>query len=501
MADQDEQLGRSISRGAAWMVLMRLSIRGLGFINMMVLFRILVPEDFGLMASAMVVIGFVEVLGEFGFDLTLIQKQKATRKHYDTVWTLSIMRGVVVALLLAALAAPTAAFFGDERITAIIFVLGAVSLLTGFDNPGTVNFRKDMNFRREFFFLVLPRIVAFVVTLTLGFLWRDYWALVGGIVVLRVMRVTLGYIMSPYRPRFSLEEWRDIINFSKWLQLSNIIVYVGYQIDYVLIQRYLGAYTLGLYRISREIADLTTTELVWPLERALYPGYSKISHDLKALRETFVNSSGLISLVVLPFSIGIILIADPAITLLLGAKGEGAIPFVQVLAVHGTFRILGASAGPVYLAMNRPRLTTAISLTYALSRLAFLSVAVPLAGGMGAAWAVAASGLVSLAINLVMVSRMLQLGPWVLLAQFWRVVAALGLMAVAVLLLKDYWTGAFGDAMPFVLAPLAVVVGAATYSASVVGLWFICGRPASSERLALESIRGFISSRWKACVA
>ncbi|MGI9502598.1 MAG: oligosaccharide flippase family protein, partial [Geminicoccaceae bacterium] len=100
-------IGKGMARGAAWMVLMRLVVRGAGLINMVILARLLVPEDFGLVAMAMLIVGAIEIFSEFNFDVVLIKKQNATRVDYDTAWTLSIIRGSVVAGLLLALAVPT----------------------------------------------------------------------------------------------------------------------------------------------------------------------------------------------------------------------------------------------------------------------------------------------------------------------------------------------------------------------------------------------------------
>ena len=92
--DQDNaNLNRRMAAGALWMVGLRFALRGLGLISTLILARLLVPEDFGLVALATTIATLLEICGQFSFDLALIRDPKAGREHYDTVWTLNVNRG------------------------------------------------------------------------------------------------------------------------------------------------------------------------------------------------------------------------------------------------------------------------------------------------------------------------------------------------------------------------------------------------------------------------
>src|SRR4051812_37866190 len=84
-------------KGAFWMVLSRILDRSLGFVSMIVLARLLVPADFGLVAMATAVVAILEVIKSFGFDVALIQNSSATRDHYDTAWTCNVILGLLIA--------------------------------------------------------------------------------------------------------------------------------------------------------------------------------------------------------------------------------------------------------------------------------------------------------------------------------------------------------------------------------------------------------------------
>jgi len=204
-----------MAKGAAWTVFMRMAIRIIGLISTTILARLLVPADFGLVAMATMVWMALEAMGEFSFNVALIQNQAAGRHEYDTVWTMTILRGMVLALLMLALAGPAAAFFKEPRLEAIFHVLALVPVIQGFANVGIVDFQKHLRFDKDFVFMVGVKLSGFAVTVPLAFIWRSYWALVAGIVTAGVARLVLSYVLHPHRPRFTLVRWRRIFAFSK----------------------------------------------------------------------------------------------------------------------------------------------------------------------------------------------------------------------------------------------------------------------------------------------
>src|SRR5689334_2836021 len=125
---------RRMAKGAAWMVLMRLSVRATGFVSILVLARLLTPGDFGLVAMASSMLGLLECLSEFSFDMALIRDRTADRSHYDTTWTLAIIRGLGIASVLAAGASWAAAFYQDPRLEAVLYIVAFASAISGFEN-------------------------------------------------------------------------------------------------------------------------------------------------------------------------------------------------------------------------------------------------------------------------------------------------------------------------------------------------------------------------------
>jgi len=483
-------IGKGMARGAAWMVLMRLVVRGAGLINMVILARLLVPEDFGLVAMAMLIVGAIEIFSEFNFDVVLIKKQNATRIDYDTVWTLSIIRGAVVAGLLLAIAGPAADLFDEPRLALVTVVLALSPLLTGFQNIGVVDFRKFFDFGRDFLFMAGAKVVAVIITVLLALLWQNYWALVGGIIGSALWHVGASYALHPFRPRVSLKSWRELFAFTKWLLLHNILLYFRNRTDRLVIGKLLGAATLGIYTLAFELANLVTTELMAPIRRALFPGYAKLAADPARMRSMFVDVFALTLWVGAPIPIGIGLLADPLINLLLGSNWAAAVPITQLLVIAGFAGLLSSGSQPVYLAYGRPELQTKLVGLNTILVLPAIIVGVKAEGPIGAALALILVQNLIAFLDIAIVLSLLQLKVRAIMAACWRSVFALGLMTVSVHTIKRAWPGGHGALDDVLLLIFAGMAGGAVYVACSFMLWRLSGCDQGPERQIWRVLSG-----------
>lgn len=479
-------MNRAMAKGAGWMVAMRFAIRSIGLVSTVILARLLVPGDFGLVALATMIYGGIEIMGSLGFDVVLIQNQKAGRDYYDSAWTLSIIRGLAVGAILVSIAGPAAAFFGDGRLTDIIYLLSAVAVVAGLENIGTVDFRKDMTFGKDFQFLVSNKLIAFVVTVALAVLLRTYWALVCGIVAGGVAKTVLSYVLHPYRPRLSLSRWREIMGVSKWLLLTNILHFFNQRADSFIVGKIAGATGLGLYSVAYEIATLATSELVMPIRRALFPGYAKLAHDMATLRRSFLDGLAMILMLGAPAAVGVGLIADPLVRLFLGEKWLDAIPLLQVLAIFGVFQISRANGESVFLAMGHPRLVMVVNAVSLLTGIPLYIWATLTWGLIGTVWALAATSLVTVIVLFYLLATKLELGIIQLVATIWRTFAAILVMIAAFTLKDAFMIQSANIAFSMMNFVVLVVFGAVTYVAAHLLLWIMCGRCEGPESQVLR---------------
>lgn len=492
-------IGARVARGAAWMVSLRVVDRLLGMLSTLVLARLLFPEDFGLVALAMAFASTLVVFSEFSFDLALIQNQAAERRHYDTAWTFGVLRGAAICLILLIIAKPAAGWFDDSRLTELIIVFALLSLGSSFANVGIVEFRKQLEFHRLFILSFSTRLAGVITSLTLAYLWRDYWALVAGIFTTRFLHLCLSYVLHPYRPRFSLAGWHDIFNYSKWIFVNSIVSIGGNRLAVFVIGAILAPASIGIYSMSYEIANVISNALVAPAKRVLFPGYAKIAHDLEGLKRVFLDSYGLIVLVATPAAIGIGMTADLAVPIVLGERWLDTIPIIQILVGAALTQAL-TQIRPLFLALNKPDTLAYLSLFHTVLIVPALLAGTWAFGLVGAALATVGIRFVLLIIQFNFMSRALNVSYLEFWQQVWRSLTACTLLALSVYFAKEriVFQVDANLGLQFLHLTIVVAIGIFTYILGVLLLWFLSGRPASSAESIILTGAQRISSKMKA---
>jgi len=486
---EDPRLGGKIARGAVWMVLFKLTERSLGLVSTVILARLLVPADFGIVAMATAIIGAIELFTAFSFDTALIQNPEATREHYDTAWTFNVLFGTSAAIVLVALAPFAGRYYGEPRVPPVVYCLALGTLVQGFENIGIVAFRKDLQFRKEFQYRVLRKLAGFVVVLPAAFLLRNHWALVGGMLATSIGSVTLSYFIQPYRPWFSLKASGQLFRFSRWLLANNLLQFLRDRGPDLLIGRVAGSVRLGAFVIAREISNMPTSELIAPINRAIFPGFARQAANLDLLRRTFLDSLAIIWMLALPAGIGIAATADLLVRVVLGPNWLAVIPLMQVLAVYGAIMIVHGNVGYVYVALGRPRILTATSGVFVCSLALLLFVLVPRFGVQGAAWSFLCASVLQLPVTYATLVRVLQLHLRQFLVAVWRPVAATLVMGTSVALVAAALDVPPRQGPEVAALLLLVALGGAIYVLTLYGLWGAAGRPAGAERVCLDRVR------------
>ncbi len=484
-APPDSVLTRT-ARGAGWVIAWRLATRALGFASTLVLVRLLSPEDFGLVALAAAFAVALEVCLEIGVEEQIIRTPQPTPALYHTAFTLSLIRALLVGAMVLALAAPAAAFFGDPRLGPVLVALGLLAMADGLINVGVVDFRRDLAFDREFRFLLWPRVAGIVVTIAIAFMAPGEWALVAGIAVNRLGRVVLSYVMHPFRPRLMLAEWRALAGVSVLSWAIGVVGMARDRSDSFVIGRMMGTAEVGIFAAGAEIATLPTTELVEPVARACFPGFAASAREGADMAEAWRRIIGLSALVSLPLGTGLSLVAADLVHLAYGPAWMAAAPVVVVIGLSAAVSPLASVSQAMLGARTMLRTILCVFLLTMAVRVGLLLALTPALGLLGAALAVAASGLLDNAVQVGIAQRRLGLPPGTLPREIARPVLAAAAMAGLLWSLGLGWTGGAdgaGEALWRVL--MAVPLGAAFHVAVSAALWWLAGRPARSAEADL----------------
>jgi lipopolysaccharide exporter len=475
---------RQIARGSMWMVAARWGLRGVGLISTIVLARLLRPADFGVVAMAMVAMGFVRVFAETGQDLAVIRHANPTAEHFDTAWTMSVCAGFLVGLALIASAPLAGWYYHEPRVVPVIRMLALAPVIEGFNNVGVVaGFRRNLDFGNEFRFMMTRKLSVFVAVVPLALILRDYWALVWGILCGISFTAAASYWLHPYRPRFRLTKLRELWSFSGWTQFAQIGDFLGNQADQIVVGGLAGALQMGAYNVASDLATAPTNELVMPAARVAFPVYAKLLHDPARLTRSYLDVLSIVAIVALSTGVGVGLVAPDMVAVVLGPKWAAAAPLMPWLAVGGGIFGLTLSVKIMVSVTGNARLN-------AMCSWAFAALLLPATVVAGLRWGVVGIAAARLAVTVlffpVMFYTLMQVIPITarqIAECLWRpALAALAMAAVVILSGTD------------AIAPVAlrlvcnVALGAATFATALLALWFLAGRPEGAECMLVTQL-------------
>jgi O-antigen/teichoic acid export membrane protein len=481
-------------KGASWIVAWRVVTRGLGLVSTIILVRLLLPTDFGLVTLATSIAQALENLAAVGVYEALIREPEPDRAMYDTGFTLNLLRSLFVALCIAAGASAASRFFTDPRLAPILFALAAMSVIAACENIGIVQFRRDITFEKEFLLMVVPRIAGILTTVLFAMILRDYRALIAGLAVLRVTRLLLSYRMHPYRPGITLQAWRRIIGFSFWTWISATANMIKDRTDTFVIGRVLGPAKVGVYAIGMEVGALATTELLEPITTALFAGFSSGRREGADIPRAFFKAISITFILTLPAGVGISLVAAPLIALMFGERWLEAIPLVQIFALLGVTKAIPYFSSVLLAAHAQLKIQFRIVMVGLAVRLILLFTLIGPLGLMGAVIAAVSCFMAEEILFLIVTFRLFKLRVVDLLHATWRSILATVAMAMAVAAEGIGWAPPASGTLQLATDLLtAASSGAIVYCAVLLTAWRLSGRPEGAETLLL----GVVQDTWR----
>ena len=350
-------------RGGLWAFSLKVLSQVLGFIRTIVLARLLVPEDFGLLGIALLSLTILQTFTQTGFQVALIQKKDVNNAYLNAAWTATAMRGILLSVILFFSAPLIASFLSTANdVVLIIRAVSVLALLDGFRNIRTIFFQKNFEFRRYFTYELTASLSELSVTVAMAVIWQNIWALVCGAITASLVRLIMSYIVYPERPRiaFDKEKLSELFSYGKWAVGSGILVFLVTQGDDLFVGKFLGITALGFYQIAFRISNLPATEIAYAISQVSFPAYSRLQDDMAALGEAYLRVLHFTAFISAPLAGGIILFASDFTGLFLGQKWLPIVPIMQILALAGLIRSLSATSSNLFYAVGQPKIDTAL---------------------------------------------------------------------------------------------------------------------------------------------
>lgn len=476
-----------IVRASLWITAARGTTNLLSALSTIVLARLLVPADFGLVALATSMLVVLQAFTQLSLSQALIHTREPTPDHYNTAWSLGLARGVLIGLGFA-LAAPFAAdLYHEPRLQDVMLALAISAVLGGLQNPKIVMLQKQLRFHQEAVLGISSALMNVVVAIAVAVFFRSYWALVAGMLAGQIIKVVLSYTLFPFRPALRWKHVAELWRFSVWVSLGQIVDTLNYRFDQLLVGTYLGRVELGLYTVGSKLAVLPGQEIVRPLTSTLFPAFSLTADDPKRLRRAYQRVQALVTAIALPASIGVGLIADPMVRLALGEKWLGAIPVIQLMAAIYSIDTFGSLVTPLGMAKGETRLLFMRSVQKLAMRVPIIAIGMIAGGFMGVLYARMIAGAIGVVVDMVMIGRLTGIGLTEQFRANVRAIAASAAMVLAVMLFRHYAILGSDDAGLLLTLVITILLGVHVYAATSWLLWRAAGRPGGPETEAIDA--------------
>ncbi|MEN9537769.1 MAG: hypothetical protein RLZZ126_4 [Pseudomonadota bacterium] len=469
---------RNLIRGAVWTIGTRWLIKGLGFVSTVVMARLLIPEDYGIVAMGMLVVGLIQALLEFGASTALLRKAELSRAEIDSAWTLGVLQGFGMSVLLLGGMPLAQTYFEEPRLAVVLLTLSACVIFVSFTNIGLVLARKAFIFSLDFKIATLCKLGGVLATVIAGSILRDYRALVIGIVVGYTLPVPLSYWWHPYRPRWNTSKIGEIWTITKWLMLARVGQFILRKGDELAAGRIGTTSEYGLYNVGSDFGQMPVGEVGPAMLSALLPVLTTLKSDVNRANQAVIKTIAALNTAIWPIGLGFMAIAAQATDIALGSQWHDAVPFVSLFALASVMQTITSPANTLLILHGHTRTQSQIVWIEFASFVVMAFVLVPSHYLVGLAMARIASSVVSSLVALRYAHTLCQLPIAPVLRVISRPLAGSLLMygLVTHLVLPD--------------APLALAIltGVVFFTLWSLATWHLAGRPEGLESTAVDKL-------------
>jgi O-antigen/teichoic acid export membrane protein len=475
-----------IARGVVWLVATRIVVSTLGALSTVILARFLLPADFGLVAIATTVLTILQAMTQMSLAAALMQRSSYSDADVDTAWTLGMLRGVLLTLVIAAISPAIASLYSDERLLPVLLVTAVAGGISAVTNPRLTLLTKQLRFEKQFVAQAVQKASVFVATVALAAITRSYWSLVLGNLFAVIASTVFSYMLEPYRPRLRLRGARALLAFTGWTTVSQTMIMLNWRFEQLLMGYFLGKTELGQYVVADTLSSIPTREATQPLAQTLFPGFANLKSEPIRLRNAFLLAQSTLLAVSLPIGVGFACVARPALILAMGPNWTPIIPMVQIFSVMFAFQTLTTGVQGLGLASDRTRSLAGRDTRSFLFRVPLVSIGLFTGGLYGLIWARVLSGAINIYLDMRLAADIIGVSALRQMSSQLRTLVATGVMA-AVTTGAMHLTTQFAGAHALISqAGAGVLAGVASYVGTILALWRLAGRPTGPE---IEFIR------------
>ncbi len=328
-----ESLRHKTLKGTLWSGVERFSVQGVSFVVMIIMARILTPEDYGLVGELMIFIAISQSLVDSGFSQALIRKQDRSEIDNSTVFYFNVVIGIILYLILFISAPLIAEFYNEPILTPLMRVISLSVLINSFVVVQRALLTVKIDFKTQAKASLTAALLSGTVGIILAHIGYGVWSIVWCQIVNLTVNVTLLWVLSHWRPSF-LYSWRsfkELFGFGSKLAFAGILNTIYNNVYLIIIGKIFRASDLGYYTRAHQFADFPSSNLTGIIQRVTYPVLCTIQDDDDRLRSVYRRFLRLSAFTVFPLMVGLAAVAHPLVILLLKEQWSFTAKLLQVI--------------------------------------------------------------------------------------------------------------------------------------------------------------------------
>lgn len=360
-------LNKKVVTATKWSGVTELAAKLVSPISTMVLARLLTPEAFGVLVTAVMVISFAEIFTDAGFQKYLIQHKFKSQKELYESTTVAFWANFVLSVLIWGLiivfADDVAIWVGSEGYGDVIAVSCFCIPLAAFSSIQMALYKRELNFKTLFGVRIVGVCIPLVVTIPLAYYTRSYWSLIVGMIALNLSNAIILTLKSTWKPNlfFSFSLLKKMFSFSAWSMVEAVSIWLTGYVDIFIVGTMLNQHYLGVYRTSMSTVGQIMGLITAATTPVLFSSLSKLQDDDEALKKMFFSFQKLVGILVIPLGMSIFLFQDLVTNLLLGSQWHEAAHFIGLWGLTTAVTIvLSHYCSEIYRAKGKPQLSVLV---------------------------------------------------------------------------------------------------------------------------------------------
>ena len=358
MTTPESSLRNKVFLGVKWNVIARVVQQFIQFLLSIILARLLLPEDFGIVGMIAVFTGVASLFVDMGFGSAIVQRQQVEPRHLDAAFMISLLLGGGIAVILLLAAPMISQFYQNPQIVPLVSVAALNFLFIPFGMVPGALLQKAMQFNQLARIEIITMLFSGVLCVLLALLGWGVWSLLAQALAANLAGALLKWRVTRWMPKwqFDLGAFRDLWGYSINLFGFSFINYWARNSDNLLVGRFLGAASLGIYNRAYSLMLLPISQVISIVASVMFPALSSIQEDKPRVKRIYLEAMDLLSFVIFPIMIGLSAVAAPFILTVYGEKWAEVIPLLQILALVGLLQSLVNPLGWIYTSQGQTRL-------------------------------------------------------------------------------------------------------------------------------------------------